>query len=98
MLDKTAILYQLNAIKADLHKFGVTQLGLFGSYSNDTATKNSDIDVLIDFEPTQETFDNLMATCAILEQTFKLNKVDVITKNGLSKYISPYILKQTIYV
>jgi len=31
-------------------KYGVKRVGLFGSYSRDEATEESDIDILVDFE------------------------------------------------
>lgn len=98
MTSKSEILNQLKIAKAALLKLGVTQVGLFGSYSMGTATVQSDIDILIDFDPAQETYDHLLDSCTILENAFAIHKVDVVTKNGLSKYIGPYILQQTIYV
>jgi len=32
-------------------EFGVRRLALFGSYARDTATEQSDVDVLVDFDP-----------------------------------------------
>jgi len=60
--------------------------------------KESDIDILVDFYSEQETFDNLMAIYGILEETFKNYKIEIVTKNGLSKYIGSHILKETEYV
>ncbi len=39
-----------------------------------------------------------MAAYDILENIFKNQKVEVVTKNGLSKYIGPKILKDVMYV
>ena len=58
----------------------------------------SDIDILIDFIPEMENFDNYMAACDILEQLFKNERVEIVTKNGLSPYIGPKILKEVHYV
>ena len=58
----------------------------------------SDIDLLIDFESGKENFDNYMAVYDIFESLFKNQKVEVVTKNGLSKYIGPKILKDVMYV
>ncbi|MEA3494470.1 MAG: nucleotidyltransferase family protein [Bacteroidota bacterium] len=97
MLNKEKILKLLKIEKKYLRQKGVTEIGLFGSYSQNTQHKESDIDLLVDFEPKHETFDNLMAVHEILENTFKNYKVEIVTKNGLSKYIGSYILKETIY-
>jgi predicted nucleotidyltransferase len=39
-----------------------------------------------------------MAVYDIFESLFKNQKVEVVTKNGLSKYIGPKILKDVMYV
>jgi len=78
-------------------KYGVKRIGLFGSYIKNKQNKNSDIDILIEFFTNQETFDNLMTIYNILENTFENQKIEIVTKNGLSKYIGSYILKETEY-
>lgn len=97
MITKITILNRLKKNRALLHQFGINQIGLFGSYQNGEATKQSDIDILIDFEFGKETFDNYMDICHFLEKMFKNNKVDVVTKKGLSPHIAPYILKEVEY-
>ncbi|MGZ5244657.1 MAG: nucleotidyltransferase family protein [Bacteroidia bacterium] len=90
-----------NAIKlnaAKLKQFGVRNIGLFGSYARNEQNENSDLDILVDFEPEQESFDNLMNIYDLLESVFKGIKVEIVTKNGLSDYIGPYILKEVEYV
>ncbi|MCK4661911.1 MAG: nucleotidyltransferase family protein [Bacteroidales bacterium] len=98
MLTKNKILQILQEKKELLTQYGVKRIGLFGSYSKNSQHKNSDIDILVDFYSEQETFDNLMTIYDILENTFKNNKIEIVTKNGLSKYIGSYILKETEYV
>ena len=77
---------------------GVNSIGLFGSYSRNEQTPKSDIDILVDFEPNKENFDNFMATYDLFEQVFKNEKIEVVTKNGLSPYIGPKILMEVQYV
>lgn len=88
----------LKTNKPELSKFGVVNVGLFGSYLRNEQSSTSDIDLLIDFEPGKENFDNYMAVYDIFESLFKNQKVEVVTKNGLSKYIGPKILKDVMYV
>ena len=45
-----------------------------------------------------ENFDNYMAVCDLFEQLFKNEKVDIVTRNGLSPYIGPKILNEVVYV
>ena len=98
MTTKDNILSTLKRHKSELSKFGVSNIGLFGSYLNDKQTIESDIDLLIDFDPEKENFDNYMAVYDMLENIFKNEKVEIVTKNGLSKHIGPRILSQIIYV
>ena len=79
-------------------QFGIRDIGLFGSYVRGEQSKNSDIDILLDFEPDEETYDNYMAVYDLLEHLFKNEKVEIVTKNGLSPYIGTKILNEILYV
>lgn len=98
MTTKEDILKALKLNKGKLSKMGVWEVGLFGSYLRDEQSDESDIDLLIDFEPGKETFENYMAVCDLLESIFKNHTIEVVTKNGLSPYIGPKILKEIQYV
>jgi predicted nucleotidyltransferase len=98
MTTKDNILSILKKHKPELSKFGVSNIGLFGSYLHDKQTSKSDIDLLIDFDPEKENFDNYMAVYDIFENLFKNEKVEIVTKNGLSKHIGPKILNNVLYV
>lgn len=98
MLNKQNIKNKLINQKERLKSYGIRQIGLFGSYVRNEQTSDSDIDLLVDFNPEKETFDNFMSVSDLLEKIFKGYKVEIVTKNGLSKYIGPYILKEIEYV
>jgi uncharacterized protein len=98
MTSKEYILSTIKKRKSDLLLLGVREVGLFGSYVRDEQTENSDIDILIDFGIEKETFDNYMAVYDLLENLFYNLRVEVVTKNGLSPYIGPKILKEVQYV
>lgn len=98
MTTKEYILTALKKHKPELAKLGIREMGLFGSYLRDEQTDRSDIDILIDFYPDKENYDNFMAVYDLFEQLFKNEKVEIITKNGLSPYIGPKILTEVIYV
>lgn len=61
MTTKENILKTLKSNKLKLSKFSIRNVGLFGSYIRNEQSSESDIDLLIDFEPEQENFDNYMA-------------------------------------
>ncbi len=98
MTTKENILKLLRNKKAELSSYGVVQVGLFGSYLRNEQTASSDIDLLLDFDPAKETFDNFMAACDIVENLFGSYRVEVVTRNGLSKHIGPHILSNIVYV
>ncbi|SFC79584.1 nucleotidyltransferase family protein [Flavobacterium phragmitis] len=98
MTTKDNILKTLKLNKQKLSKFGIRNVGLFGSYIRDEQSFESDIDLLIDFEPDKENFDNYMAVYDFFENLFKNEKIEVVTKNGLSPYIGSKILNEVQYV
>ncbi len=98
MTTKDSILNAIKNHRADLSRLGVQSVGLFGSYVRNEQTEKSDIDLLVDFDPEKENFDNLMALCDYLDTLFSDIKVEIVTKNGLSPHIGPKILKEVQYV
>ena len=98
MTNKEYILSVLKSQRKKLQSFGIREVGLFGSYVRNEQTEKSDIDLLVDFDPDKETFDNYMAVYELLEQLFNNIKVEIVTKNGLSPYIGPKILNEVQYV
>lgn len=98
MTTKEYIVSTIKTHKAELVKLGVTNIGLFGSYVRNEQSKKSDIDILVDFDPEKENFDNYMAVYDYFEKLFKNEKIEIVTKNGLSPYIGPKILNEVMYV
>ena len=98
MTTKENILAILKTHKPEFSKYGVSTIGLFGSYLHNRQSAKSDIDLLIDFEPEKENFDNYMAVYDLFENLFKNEKIELVTRNGLSKYIGPKILNDVMYV
>lgn len=98
MKHRENILDKIKTHKQELSRFGISDIGVFGSCIRGDHTEHSDIDILIDFYPQEENFDNFMAVCDFLEELFKNERIDIVTKNGLSPYIGPSILKEVVYV
>jgi predicted nucleotidyltransferase len=97
MTSKEFILSEMKQQKRELQNLGIVRIGLFGSYVREEQSEKSDIDILLEFEPEKENFDNYMSVYDILENLFRNEKVEIVTKNGLSPYIGPKILKEVIY-
>jgi uncharacterized protein len=94
---KHSIIKRIEANREQIKAFGVKQLGLFGSFTANTFDNNSDVDLLVDFEPLKKTFDNFIELSFYLEDLLG-RKVEIVTPQSLSKYIGPTILKQVEHV
>ncbi|MBP1465750.1 nucleotidyltransferase family protein [Candidatus Chloroploca sp. M-50] len=94
---KQEILTLLAAHEAPIRRYGVTRYGLFGSFVRNEAHAESDIDVLVEFDPAQKTFDNFIQLAWYLEDLFG-RPVDLITADSLSPYLGPRILQEVEYV
>lgn len=95
---KAQVLSLLQEHQQELHHFGVRRCGIFGSFSRDIAIHDqSDVDILVEFEPDQKTFQNFMHLSFFLEALFD-RKVDLVTTESLSPYIGPKILREVEYV
>ena len=98
MTKKDYILNTIKSHKVEISSYGIKDIGLFGSYARGEQTDRSDIDILIDFYPEKENFDNYMAVYDLIEGLFEKEHVEIVTKNGLSPYIGPRILNVVLYV
>jgi predicted nucleotidyltransferase len=88
------VLALLKSRKRQLKKFGVHSLSIFGSFARDEARKNSDVDILVDFEKPVGLFE--FARLKIyLEKTLG-RKVDLVTPGALRKELREEILREAI--
>ena len=96
MTSKKDILKKLKELKPKLYKdYSVTEIGLFGSFSDDSYTDSSDIDILVELEkPIGWKFFSLEI---YLEGLFG-RKIDLVTKNALKEQIKKSILNQVKYI
>lgn len=94
---KEYIFSVLQTYHAELRQFGVRRYGLFGSFVRNEQRPESDIDILIEFEPHQKSFQHFMQLAFFLEDVLG-RKVDIVTPESLSPYIGPHILNEVEYV
>lgn len=95
-LNKDKIYETLDQHREALKKYGVERIGLFGSFLHGDNTESSDIDFLVDIEKGKKTLTNLVQLGDYLEGLFG-RKVDIVTPQGLSPHIGPYILNEVQY-
>ncbi|MCX6351998.1 MAG: nucleotidyltransferase domain-containing protein [Bacteroidetes bacterium] len=70
---------------------------LFGSYVRGQADDNSDIDILVDLDYTQKIGLQFIQMKLDLEKLLN-SKVDLVSSNGLSKYIQPIIDNEKLMI
>lgn len=83
--------------RQDLRALGVRRIGLFGSILRGTARADSDVDVLVEFDPAEKTYDRFAALASYLERLLG-RRVDLVTTEGLSPFIGPRILEEAEFV
>lgn len=77
-------------------RYGVKEIGIFGSFVRGEAKENSDVDILVEFErpigffkflELEEYLSNLIG-----------RKVDLVSKKALKPHIGKYILEEVVTV
>jgi predicted nucleotidyltransferase len=94
---KAQLLALIREHQEQLQAFGVRRCGIFGSFIRDQQDRQSDVDVLVEFEPGKKTFDNFIHLAFYLEELFG-RKVDLLTPESLSPHIGPKIVCEVEYV
>ncbi len=93
---KQEILNTLSQSRSRLRTLGIRRIGLFGSFARGEQSPNSDIDLLVEFDPGRKTFDAFMSISLFLEQILQ-RRVELVTVESLSPYLGPHILKEVEY-
>jgi predicted nucleotidyltransferase len=96
VLDSQQVLTTLHQHHETIKKFGVHSLALFGSTARNNATKESDLDFLVEFED-PATFDRYMDLKIFLEDLFD-KPIDLVTKQSLKPQIKQAVLQEAIDV
>lgn len=87
----------LESLKPELEdKFGVTSLALFGSTARDTATDDSDIDILVSFDG-RTSSERFFGVQFLLEDTFKC-PIDLVSEKAVRAAFRESIEKDRIRV
>jgi predicted nucleotidyltransferase len=94
---KDHVLALLRAHQQRIRSLGVRRLGLFGSFVRQQPSTESDVDVLVEFEPGCKTFDAFIALASLLEELFE-RRVELLTPEALSPYLRPHLMKEIEYV
>ena len=96
MLTKNDIVTAIQDNMREIKKYGVKKIGVFGSVARATQTRDSDIDILVEFQKDKKVFDNYMELKFFLEKLFN-RKVDLVIEDALKSRIRDSVLKEASY-
>ena len=83
--------------KAFLHeRFGVTRMGVFGSFARGGQTSKSDIDLLVEFEKSKKNIHTFLQLRRLLEKELS-RKVDLGFEHSLKPIVRENIMGRIIY-
>ncbi len=85
----------LKSNRTTIKRYGVKSLALFGSAARNRLQKNSDVDVLVQFE--QPTWANYIGLKFYLQELLG-REVDLVTPKGLKPAVRPSVEKDLLYV
>lgn len=77
-------------------RFGIVELGLFGSVARDEATEASDVDLIVTFAKTPS-FTTFMELKHTLEEELGA-RVDLVTRAGLRPRVRPHVEREVLRV
>ena len=91
LVDRTSL------AKICLH-YGIRELSLFGSAVRGEMNAESDIDLMVEFEPASRI--GLIKFESLVEELESLagRKVDLVTKRGLKPWVRPQVLKDALVI
>jgi len=90
------IIRKITQCKPELKSgFQVKEIGIFGSYIRNEQNKNSDLDVLVEFEEEPGLF-KFMELENYLKTILRV-KVDLVMKNALKPQIGRHVLNEVVY-
>ena len=79
--------------QTDILSLGVRRLALFGSVQRNAAQADSDVDVLVEFQPGQKTYDHFFALGDLLERVLN-RSVELVTPESLPLFLKACILAE----
>ena len=98
VMTKKAILNFLTKHKTEyLEKYGVTKIGLFGSYAREESHEKSDVDIAVEMLDEKKSLHTFFSLKRELEQAFSAT-VDLGIESSLKPIAKERILKEIIYV
>jgi len=99
VLEREEILSFLKEKKSELFSdYQLTKIGLFGSFANGNQTENSDIDLIVEFQPNIKNLTQKKSKIKDLVRNRFNKEVDLCREKYIKPYFKVQILESVIYV
>lgn len=96
-MKKDTLVDILQTNRVQIKSFGISLLGVFGSFARNEQTHTSDVDVIVEFEKGEKSYKKFIELVYYLEDLLK-RKVDVLTFQSISPILKEQIEKEVTYV
>ncbi len=98
MTTRSDILDYIREHKAHLFaQYHLSKIGIFGSFARDEQTSESDIDLIVEFEPgTEDLFQLKLAMKQLFREVFQ-REVDICREKFIKPYYKKRILRDAIF-
>lgn len=97
-MTREEVLQVLKDHETELREQGVAHVALFGSLARGEAGPKSDIDIMVAFDPDAlVTMWDYAGVIGYVKALFRRQKTDVVSRDGMSKYVRPHAERDAIY-
>jgi len=96
-VNRTEVIKKLALFKDELKQFSVRDLYLFGSYAREEADEQSDLDILVEFEPGAQI--GLFEFARLRRRLCELlgREVDLVTRDAIRPEMKDQILREAVH-
>jgi predicted nucleotidyltransferase len=91
------VAYLKNNKRLFYDRFGVTRIGIFGSFIRGEQTRSSDIDIVVEMEKSRKNIHSFLQLKRLLEKELA-RKVDLGFEHSLKPMVREKIIGQIVYV
>ena len=96
-MEAESILTIIKSLKGQInHNYKAEIKGIFGSYARNEQTRQSDIDILVEFQQDADLFD-FVGLSQFLEERLSC-KVDVVPLSSIREEVKSYVLREALYI
>jgi len=96
-VNRSEVIKKLALFKDELKQFSVKDLYLFGSYAREEADEQSDLDILVEFEPGAQI--GLFEFARLRRRLCELlgREVDLVTRDAIRPEMKDQILREAVH-